>query len=238
MTIIDRPSDLNELTLVESAITVITGSENAQDMCKRLVHADFAQGGIKGAHLYSIDSRSTLVELSGYGLPFAEPGTELSIWDDHPISQCVRSKRLVSNNGEQSTLVCLPFIANGVPIGALVIVCDPGVNIPAIREDVVPLLSKIGGYFLNTSGGNLTPTANHNSGNVTLEEITTRQIQILGLMGDGLTNAEIAGRVLLSESTVRQETIRIYRTLKCHNRAEAIVKARANGIIPEISAVQ
>jgi DNA-binding CsgD family transcriptional regulator len=157
------------------------------------------------------------------------------MWDDHPISQCVRSKRLVSNNGEQSTLVCLPFIANGVPIGALVIVCDPGVNIPAIREDVVPLLSKIGGYFLSTSGGNLTPTANHNSGNVTLEEITTRQMKILQLMADGLTNAEIAGQVLLSESTVRQETIRIYRSLGVGGRLEAVAKGRALGLISKVT---
>ncbi len=74
-----------------------------------------------------------------------------------------------------------------------------------------------------------------NSPTVALEEITTRQVSILGLMADGLTNAEIAGKVLLSESTVRQETIRIYRALAVSGRLEAVAKARALGLISKIS---
>ena len=54
-------------------------------------------------------------------------------------------------------------------------------------------------------------------------------------MGDGLTNADIGHRVLLSESTVRQETIRIYRALGVTGRMEAVAKARSFGLIPKLS---
>jgi DNA-binding NarL/FixJ family response regulator len=64
--------------------------------------------------------------------------------------------------------------------------------------------------------------------------MTTRQLQILGMMAEGLTNAEIALRILLSESTVRQETIRIYRSLGVNNRADATSKGRLLGIIPKL----
>ncbi|MFM2031206.1 MAG: hypothetical protein RI927_826, partial [Actinomycetota bacterium] len=70
-----------------------------------------------------------------------------------------------------------------------------------------------------------------------VQELTTRQLRVLNLVADGLTNSEIAKLVLLSESTVRQETIRIFRILKCHTRSEAIVKARASGIIPSVQRV-
>jgi ATP/maltotriose-dependent transcriptional regulator MalT len=54
-------------------------------------------------------------------------------------------------------------------------------------------------------------------------------------MGDGMTNAEISTKVLLSESTVRQETIRIYRALAVPGRQEAVAKARALGLIQKLN---
>ncbi len=235
MTIIDRPSGIAELTLLEEAVSAITGAESAQDLCKRLVHADFAQGGIKGAHIYSIDARSTLVELAGYGLPFAAPDSEFFIWDEHPISDCVRNKKLVCKDDKNQTLVCLPLISSGVPTGALVVVCPPAIKMPTVSDNAVPLLSKLGGYFLSTAGMTMNRGASLKSTSVTLEEITTRQVSILGLMADGLTNAEIASKVLLSESTVRQETIRIYRALAANGRLEAVAKARALGLISKVT---
>jgi DNA-binding NarL/FixJ family response regulator len=73
--------------------------------------------------------------------------------------------------------------------------------------------------------------------NLPVQELTTRQVQIIHYIADGLTNAEISKHVLLSESTVRQETIRIFRVLKCHTRSEAIVKARASGIIARVQKI-
>jgi DNA-binding CsgD family transcriptional regulator len=235
MTIIDRPTGIAELTLLEEAVSAITGADSAQDLCKRLVHADFAQGGIKGAHIYSIDARSTLVELAGYGSPFASPDSEFVIWDEHPISDCVRNKKLVCKDDKNQTLVCLPLVSSGVPTGALVVVCPPAIKMPTISDDAVPLLSKLGGYFLSTSGTAMSRGPSLNSPTVALEEITTRQVSILGLMADGLTNAEIAAKVLLSESTVRQETIRIYRALAVNGRLEAVAKARALGLVSKVA---
>ena len=235
MTIIDKQSGVNELSLVESAVNVITGSANAQDMCKRLVHADFADGGIKGAFVYSIDDRSSLVELAGYGLPFESPTGGLLIWTEHPISECVRTKSLICETNDSNTLICLPFTDNGVPNGALVIVCNPDAEIPSVREELITLLGRIGGYFLNTSGMTLSSAPRQSSPAVSLEEVTTRQVTILGMMADGMTNAEIAAKVLLSESKVRQETIRIYRALAVGGRLEAVAKGRALGLISKVT---
>ncbi len=56
--------------------------------------------------------------------------------------------------------------------------------------------------------------------------LTPRERQILGFLGGGLTNAEIADRAFLSEKTVRNHLSSVYRKLGVANRAQAIVKIR------------
>jgi DNA-binding NarL/FixJ family response regulator len=104
------------------------------------------------------------------------------------------------------------------------------------------MLSSLGGLFMDGKGLSLRPSQQHaaaanDDDNLPVQELTTRQVQIIHYIADGLTNAEIAKHVLLSESTVRQETIRIFRILKCHTRSEAIVKARASGIIARVQKI-
>lgn len=56
-------------------------------------------------------------------------------------------------------------------------------------------------------------------------ELSSREAQTLQLVGQGLTNAEIAQRLLISESTVRTYLSRILDKLHLKNRAEAIAYA-------------
>ena len=54
-----------------------------------------------------------------------------------------------------------------------------------------------------------------------LTELTPRQEEILELVDEGLSNAEIAQRLYLSESTVKQHLRKVYRTLGVKNRNQA-----------------
>jgi DNA-binding NarL/FixJ family response regulator len=63
-------------------------------------------------------------------------------------------------------------------------------------------------------------------------ELTARQLRVLSLMAKGMTNGQIARVLAFSESTVRQETMAIYRTLQVKGRAEAIAFGRSHGLIP------
>ncbi len=51
--------------------------------------------------------------------------------------------------------------------------------------------------------------------------LSARQREILGLLAEGATNAEIAGRLFLSESTVKQHLRAAYKALGVRNRREA-----------------
>lgn len=61
--------------------------------------------------------------------------------------------------------------------------------------------------------------------------LTDRQSQILQLMAKGLTNSQIAKRVGFSESTVRQETMVIYRYFGVGGRREAVRLASLRGLL-------
>lgn len=54
--------------------------------------------------------------------------------------------------------------------------------------------------------------------------LTARQIEILALMSEGLSNAEIAHSLFLSESTVKWHVRKILRALGVANRAQAVAR--------------
>lgn len=54
--------------------------------------------------------------------------------------------------------------------------------------------------------------------------LTSRQLEILALVADGLNNAEIASRLYLTESTVKWHVRKILRALGVANRAQAVAR--------------
>lgn len=61
-------------------------------------------------------------------------------------------------------------------------------------------------------------------------ELTEREREILALIAQGLTNAAIAERLVLSPKTVRNHVSNIFGKLQVADRAQAIIQAREAGI--------
>ena len=67
-----------------------------------------------------------------------------------------------------------------------------------------------------------------------LQELTERELEILKLVGEGLTNREIGHRVELSEKTVKHYITNILQKLQVRNRVEAaLIAARRSGRVAE-----
>lgn len=62
--------------------------------------------------------------------------------------------------------------------------------------------------------------------------LSKRELQILQLVSEGLTNREIAESVDLSRQTVECHTKSIYRKLVVSSRTEAVYRARQHGLLP------
>lgn len=61
--------------------------------------------------------------------------------------------------------------------------------------------------------------------------LSPREIQILGFVGKGLTNREIAALLNLSKLTVECHIKNIYKKLAVGSRTEAVYEARAHGLL-------
>lgn len=68
------------------------------------------------------------------------------------------------------------------------------------------------------------------------DDLSERDVEILALVGTGLSNQQIADRVHLSERTVRNRLSLIFKRLNVKNRTEAALYAIKQGIIPDQSA--
>ena len=63
------------------------------------------------------------------------------------------------------------------------------------------------------------------------EELTQRELQVLQLTADGLSNKEIGGKLVISEKTVKNHTTNIFSKLRVNDRTQAVLHALRRGLI-------
>jgi DNA-binding NarL/FixJ family response regulator len=64
-----------------------------------------------------------------------------------------------------------------------------------------------------------------------LAELTTREREVMRLLGGGLSNAEIAKRLVISPLTAKTHVARVLAKLGCHDRAQVVVLAYETGLV-------
>ena len=86
--------------------------------------------------------------------------------------------------------------------------------------------------FPDAGSPSASPPSTHSTKPDLIEPLSERELEVLQLVANGLTNQEIAGKLFLSLNTVKVHTRNIYGKLGVNNRTQAAARARTLGIIP------
>lgn len=147
----------------------------------------------------------------------------------HSDNPQVRVMMLTSHEHEDEIFAALTAGANGYCIKD-----TPGERlkhaIVAVAEGAAWLDPRIAKIFLKAMG-NRSTTTRGSSGSESESPLSHRETEVLKLMGDGLSNKEIADQLVISVSTVRTHVEHILEKLAVSGRTEAAVKAMRKGWI-------
>lgn len=71
---------------------------------------------------------------------------------------------------------------------------------------------------------------------VTIDCLTTRELEVFRLIAQGLSNAEIGRTLFISDTTVKTHVTRVLQKLQVRDRAQAIVMAYQCGLADDVDA--
>lgn len=219
---------------------------NIDIMCEYIKIRSFAHLNPVGMFISRLLESGNIETLAtcGFSPEIKDKWRESSINDEMPVSDALKTNSLIwisnekdwhreypnmvtqSNNNKLKTFITWPISARNSSM------CVMGVLLSEQKRpspDSVSYFQAIGSLVaIQISRISIS------SINVRVEDVikllTRRQREILHWIAEGLTNLQIANDLGFSESTIRQETMRMYEILQVAGRKEAISKYNTSSL--------
>lgn len=230
---IERSIDGSDI--MHNLAVLLAGTRTASGYVRSIATHSLLGTHALGAELFLVNQNASLTSLASFGKTAWQGGEPLSIWEQNPISEAARTSKVVKAvqsdplSGEELNLYCYPFSTPTHTVGVLVMIKSKPYDLDLEDQDQ-QTISMFGGLWLESLGLDA-KSDQANTAVTESRELTERQLQVLKKMSHGKTNAQIAEELILSESTIRQETVKIYRKLSVADRVQATKRAISLGII-------
>jgi LuxR family maltose regulon positive regulatory protein len=161
-------------------------------------------------------------------------------WEDERLKVMVLQAVALHAHGEKEQAVQLlgDALALAEPGGFIRTFVDEGPPMARLLYETLNLeiapdyVRRLLAAFSTKEPERTDPSKTHAPHTELIEPLSEREIEVLQLIAQGLTNPEVATRLFLSLHTVKVHTRNIYGKLGTHNRTEAVAKARALGFLP------
>jgi DNA-binding CsgD family transcriptional regulator len=216
-------------------IGLLGASTNGTELCRRLASDDVYGPGTIGVQLYALTNVGEWLLLGSYGKS-AYGNRKLTQFDESVLNLAASSKQLetidLEVDSEPAQVTASVLLRDDLPVGVWLRVTTPGTKIFRPMPLALRTIQDAGGLFMDAIGFR-TLAASEGATNASPEDMTERQMAILIDMAHGKTNIVISREMILSESTIRQESVRIFRAMSVGNRQQAVLKAAALGLLPD-----
>ena len=246
-----------QMERINAMVTYLATKPSLDDVAQHLVLDTFRESQPRTALISVFDSSGSVSAAGSFGLApdMVRALRRLSLWDRSPSVDAIREGAPVVHADRQTLLGAYPWLGShegllyptiawplavgSQRLGSLQMQFAEAISQTAI-EDVFATISPLLGLYVSMrspvpNGHPLEdkhPKLTQDERSVDAE-LTPRQLRILHLLAEGMTNPQIAARIGFSDSTVRQETMAIYRFLGADGRRDAVHIAGLRGLLAE-----
>jgi DNA-binding NarL/FixJ family response regulator len=132
---------------------------------------------------------------------------------------------LLKNAGPEDLVAAVRVVAAGEAL------LDPKVTRRVIRRFAGAAGGEGGGRGGRAAPVEVVPSAPNGSGSLTAP-LTPREAEVLALVAEGLSNGEIAERLVVGEATVKTHVSHLLAKLQARDRVQLVVQAHRGGLAP------
>lgn len=208
-------------------------------LSRALALSGLSRFNFRDIHFFSISNDDSLIALGGYSLVKGSPEDFLVTSGKDP--QYVHGLSTINgyrlrpgvpglfhSKAERRDFKTLEVVHRrfDVPVGLLMCTIEGSESDHDLDNDLLHFLETVLSWVMDNSKSVL-----EGVGSSEPDRLSDRQLEVLRLMATGLTNYQIGRKLNLSESSVKQESMKIYRFFKVGNRTAAVHVARKSGLL-------
>lgn len=237
--------DIDYFDLILGTLHALSDADNADTFCRSMALNVLQDFGVIATYVARLDSdnRISMIGSFGYSQQRVENTGRPSIWENMSITETIRTGKVMvyetwdeyiakyPDKGHLASpgqaFVCLPLKYHGARAGGFGITFAEPLEGAGLDPRIWDVFTSAGEVFLSKSWSvelarNPVPVSDYGEdAEFALGSLSDREQKVLGLIARSYTNQRIARELKFSESTIKQDTIRIFKILGVKSREEA-----------------